>query len=47
LRAHSDFYWNTAVSEWAGGFLEHFDMECEAKGKNLARDAFAAQVLGN
>lgn len=44
LRAHSDFYWNTAVNEWAATFLEHFDMECEAKGKNLARDGFLRQV---
>ena len=44
LRAHSDFYWNTAVNEWAAGFLADFDMECEAKGKNLARDGFLRQV---
>ena len=46
LRAHSDFYWNRAVNAWAGRFLQDFDIECEAKGKNLARDGFAAQVLG-
>ena len=46
LRAHSDFYWNSAVNDWAAEFLADFDMECEAKGKNLARDGFAAQVLG-
>ncbi len=46
LRAHSDFYWNSAVNQWAAEFLADFDMECEAKGKNLARDGFAAQVLG-
>ena len=44
LRAHSDFYWNTAVNEWAATFLDDFDMECEAKGKNLARDGFLRQV---
>jgi UV DNA damage repair endonuclease len=45
LRAHSDFYWNHAVNQWAGEFLQDFDIECEAKGKNLARDGFAQQVL--
>ena len=46
LRAHSDFYWNRAVNQWAGGFVKDFDIECEAKGKNLARDGFVADVLG-
>jgi len=46
LRAHSDFYWNTAVNRWAAGFLEDFDIQCEAKGKNLARDSFVTDVLG-
>jgi UV DNA damage endonuclease len=36
LRAHSDFYWNTAVNEWALSFLDQFDLMCESKGKNLA-----------
>ena len=36
LRAHSDFYWNSAVNDWALGFLEDFDIMCESKGKNLA-----------
>jgi UV DNA damage endonuclease len=45
LRAHSDFYWNHAVNHWAAEFLQDFDIECEAKGKNLARDGFADQVL--
>jgi UV DNA damage repair endonuclease len=36
LRAHSDFYWNTAVNDWALTFLESFDMMCESKGKNIA-----------
>ena len=36
LRAHSDFYWNEACNEWAVGFLDRFDVQCEAKGKNLA-----------
>lgn len=40
LRAHSDFYWNSAVNAWAGTFGNEFDIQCEAKGKNLARDGF-------
>ena len=36
LRAHSDFYWNTAVNEWALSFLDQFDIMCESKAKNLA-----------
>ena len=36
LRAHSDFYWNQACNEWAVSFLDRFDVQCEAKGKNLA-----------
>jgi UV damage endonuclease UvdE len=36
LRAHSDFYWNSATNAWALGFLKQFDIRCESKGKNLA-----------
>jgi UV DNA damage endonuclease len=36
LRAHSDFYWNDAVNDWALTFLDNFDMMCESKAKNLA-----------
>ena len=36
LRAHSDYMWNTACNEWAGTFLEHFDIMVESKCKNLA-----------
>jgi len=36
LRAHSDFYWNKSVNEWALSFLNRFDLMCESKGKNLA-----------
>jgi UV DNA damage endonuclease len=38
LRAHSDFYWNSAVNAWAVTFAESFDIQCEAKGKNLASE---------
>jgi UV DNA damage endonuclease len=41
LRAHSDFYWNDAVSTWAASFWENFDIMCESKAKNLASFAFA------
>jgi UV DNA damage repair endonuclease len=41
LRAHSDFYWNRKVNEWALSFLDQFDLMCEAKGKNLASFALA------
>lgn len=36
LRAHSNFYWNTAVNDWALTFLPDFDIQCESKAKNLA-----------
>ena len=38
LRAHSDYYWNSAVNDWALSFSPEFDIQCESKGKNLARD---------
>jgi len=36
LRAHSDFYWNESVTDWALTFWDQFDIQCESKGKNLA-----------
>jgi UV DNA damage repair endonuclease len=45
LRAHSDFYWNSAVNNWALSFGEQFDIQCEAKGKNLARDGLIKQLV--
>lgn len=36
LRAHSDFYHNNAVNDWALEFLEVSDLMCESKAKNLA-----------
>lgn len=36
LRAHSDYFWNNAVNDWALTFVDKFDIMCEAKGKNLA-----------
>jgi UV DNA damage repair endonuclease len=36
MRAHSDFYWNQPVTDWALSFWDQFDIQCESKGKNLA-----------
>ena len=36
MRAHSDFYWNQVVTDWALTFWDRFDIQCESKGKNLA-----------
>jgi UV damage endonuclease UvdE len=36
LRAHSDFYWNTASNDWVLGYLPTHDIMCESKAKNLA-----------
>ena len=45
LRAHSDFCWNTAVNDWALTFSPYFDIQVEAKGKNLATDQLYEQYL--
>ena len=45
LRAHSDFYWNTAVNEWALEFNDQFDIMCESKAKNLASQQLYDQKL--
>ena len=47
LRAHSDFYWNSAVNDWAAGFSKDFDIQCESKCKNLASFEFAKLVNGH
>ena len=36
LRAHSDFYPNEKTNDWALSFRKDFDIQCEAKAKNLA-----------
>jgi UV DNA damage repair endonuclease len=38
MRAHSDFYWNQATTDWALTFWDQFDIQCESKGKNLASE---------
>jgi UV DNA damage endonuclease len=45
LRAHSEFYWNTAVNEWALSFRDSFDIMCESKAKNLSSFALYEQSL--
>ena len=44
LRAHSDYYWNGAVNEWALSFWDNFDICCESKAKNLASFALFEQA---
>jgi UV DNA damage repair endonuclease len=36
LRAHSDYYWNNAVNDWALTHWSWVDIMCESKAKNLA-----------
>jgi len=45
LRAHSNFYWNTAANEWALSFRDRCDIMCESKAKNLASFALYQQAL--
>ena len=46
LRAHSDFYWNKEVNNWAISFANQFDIMCESKGKNLASIELYKQMKG-
>ena len=41
LRAHSDYYFNDTLNDWALSF-DAFDIMCEVKMKNLARDRLYA-----
>jgi UV DNA damage repair endonuclease len=41
LRAHSDYYWNSATNQWAQSFWPCFDIQCESKMKNLASSQLA------
>ena len=47
LRAHSDLMWNTAVNDWALTFADNFDIQVEAKGKNLASEKLYNQLVDN
>jgi UV DNA damage repair endonuclease len=44
LRAHSNFYWNKPVNEWALSFTGTHDIMCESKGKCLASFELAKQA---
>ena len=45
LRAHSDLLPNTKVNDWALSFGEHFDIQTEAKGKNMAAEQLYRQHI--
>ena len=45
LRAHSNFYWNHEVNDWALSFWDKFDIMCESKGKNIASFALYQQSI--
>ena len=44
IRAHSDYYWNRAVNDWAMTHNDWADMMCESKAKNLASFALAERA---
>ena len=46
LRAHSDYYWNNAVNNWAMTFHDKFDIMCESKAKNLASHKLYEKYYG-
>ena len=45
LRAHSDLLPNRAVNQWALSFSDNFDIQTEAKGKNMAAEQLYLQSL--
>ena len=45
LRAHSDLLPNKAVNDWALSFGENFDIQTEAKGKNIAAEQLYRQAV--
>ena len=45
LRAHSDYLPNAKVNDWALSFLDMFDIQVEAKAKNLASEQLYNQYL--
>ena len=45
LRAHSDMYPNTRTNDWALSFWKNFDIQCEAKAKNLASEQLYVQAI--
>ncbi len=47
LRAHSDLLPNKKVNDWALSFGENFDIQTEAKGKNMAAEQLYRQAVEN
>jgi UV DNA damage endonuclease len=47
LRAHSDYYPNKDVNAWALSFWKDFDIQCEAKAKNLASEQLWSQAISS
>ena len=47
LRAHSDLLPNRKVNDWALSFSDHFDIQVEAKGKNMASEQLYRQAQEN
>ena len=47
LRAHSDLLPNKKVNDWALSFSENFDIQVEAKGKNMAQEQLYRQYIDN
>ena len=45
LRAHSDYYPNDDANDWALTFWQDFDIQCEAKAKNLASQQLYDRAL--
>jgi UV DNA damage endonuclease len=45
LRAHSDYYPNKQANQWALSFWQQFDIQCEAKAKNLASAQLYAEAV--
>lgn len=41
LRAHSNYYYNDTLNQWAASFSPYADIMCEAKQKNLASQKIA------
>lgn len=47
LRAHSDYYPNEIANDWALSFWDQFDIQCEAKAKNLASQQLYNRAVAN
>ena len=44
LRAHSDYYWNRPLNDYARTFMPHADIMLESKMKNLAARRFCEEI---